>query len=163
MNKDNELREHILNLLNGGMAYSTFDEIVKDFPKEHINSIFPNGDYSFWQLLEHIRITQYITLYFMTSKNYVEPKWPDEYWPDAKIKATENDWLKSVTSFKKDMKKIVKLLMNKKTDLYSKVSNGTGQTFMREFLLIADHNSYHLGELSIMRQVLNTWGRNREI
>ena len=84
MDNDKVLREHIHNLLKGGMAYDPFDQIVRDFPADSINIKFPNGEYGAWQLLEHIRLTQFVTLDFMTSKNYVELKWPDAYWPKKK-------------------------------------------------------------------------------
>jgi hypothetical protein len=159
--KDKILREHILGLLNGGMAYDPIDKIIKDFPADSINTKFPNGEYGAWQLMEHIRLTQFVTLDFLTNKNYIELKWPDAYWPTKK-NATKKDWDESIKKFKSDMKKIQKLLMDPKTDLYGKVPNGTGQTYLREFLLIADHNSYHLGEFSIMRQVLDTWPPNHK-
>jgi len=162
MNSDVLLRKHVLNLLNGGMAYPTFDEIVSKFPQDKINKRFPHGKYNAWQLLEHIRLTQFATLDFMISQAYIELPWPSAYWPDISKKATKKDLKDTIDKFKKDRLQIEKLLMSPKIDLFSKVPNGTTQTFLREFLLIADHNSYHLGEFAIMRQVMKTWPKNHK-
>ncbi len=162
MTNDSEIRKHILKLLRGGMAYMPFDEVVADFPEKHINTIFPKGTYSFWHLLEHIRITQKGILDFMIDPKYIEPEWPKDYWPASGKKASRKNWEKSISQFKKDLKALQKMIMDPKIELLEKVPKGSGQTYLREFFLVADHNSYHLGEFSIMRQVLETWPKSRK-
>lgn len=154
---DQFLREQLVNFLKGGEAHMTFQDMIQDFPEEHMNDIFPNGDYTFWELLEHIRLTQWVVLDFMISTNYVELEWPKEYWPEKGKKATKKDWDKTVKRFNDDLEAIVLLVQDSKLDLSAKVPNGTGQIFLREFLLNIDHNSYHIGEFAIMRQVKNNW------
>src|SRR5664279_1147167 len=160
MDHDKILREHIVNLLQGGQAYAPFEEIVKGFPEEHINTIFPNGNYSAWHLLEHIRRTQEDILDFMKNPKYIEKEWPKDYWPETHEKATIKDWEKTISGFKADLQELQKMALDPKINLYEKIPHGTGQTNLREFLLVADHNAYHLGEFAIMRQVQKTWGNN---
>jgi hypothetical protein len=162
LNSDENLRQHILNLLSAESAYAPFGEIVKDFPEEKINTVFPHGNYTFWHLLEHLRLTQFDILDFMVNPGYVEPKWPDDYWPAAEKRVVKSDWNKSVKMFEKDMQDIKNLLMDSKIDLHSIVPNGETQTYLREFFIVANHNSYHIGELSIMRQVLDAWPKDRK-
>lgn len=157
MDKDKILREHIVKLLSGGQAYAPFDAIIKDFPEDHLNTIFPNGTYSAWHLLEHIRRTQNDILAFMVNPDYQEKNWPEDYWPEKGEKATKKEWDKTVAGFKNDMDQLQKMAGDPNVDLYVKIKWGDGQTNLREFLLVADHNSYHLGEFSIMRQVMKTW------
>lgn len=151
------IRENIRLLLHGEQAHMTLQEAVKDFPEEKINTIFPNGTYSSWHLLEHIRITQHDILDFMINPHYKEPEWPKDYWPAPDIKANQKTWNKSINEFLTDLKKLEALVMDKKLTITSKVPQGTTQTYIREFLLVADHNAYHIGEFAIMRQTLDTW------
>jgi hypothetical protein len=153
------LREQLIALLTGGNAHMSFEDAIKDFPMSYINDKFPNGTYSFWGLLEHIRITQHDILDFMVNKNYKEPEWPKDYWPDAGKKATEKDWKKTIELFEKDMNDLIAIVRNPNTDLNAKVLWGDGQTNLREILVVADHNAYHIGEFTIMRQVMKTWGK----
>lgn len=139
----------------------TLLDAVENFPMEKINEKAPNVSYTFWHLLEHIRITQLDILDFCVNKNYQEIKWPDKYWPKKDKLATASDWEKSIKEFKKDTKKMVALLEDEKTDLFSKISWGQGQTILREAMLIADHNAYHIGEFAILRQVTNSWPKER--
>ncbi len=160
MKEDKHIRETLLSFLQGGNAYMPFSEIVSDFPEEQMNVLFPNGTYTPWALLEHIRITQWDILDFIKNPNYQEMSWPNDYWPKSKNKATKKDWEKTVSQYKEDLAELEKIVKNPKTDLYAKIPKGTGQTIFREILLVCDHNAYHLGEFAIMRQVLKTWGKN---
>ena len=135
----------------------SFDEIIKDFPMEHINDVFPHGEYSFWQLLEHIYRTQHDLLEFMTNPDYKELEWPKGYWPEKEQKATTEDWDNTIQAYRRDLEKLIALVEDPKLDLSAKVPQGTGQIYLREFLLAIDHASYELGEFGIMRQVLNIW------
>jgi hypothetical protein len=154
---EKELRKQLVAFLRGGHAYSVFDDIVKNFPMSKINTKVPNSTYTPWGLLEHIRITQWDILDFSRNSKYKEMKWPEDYWPNPKQKGTPALWKKSVTQFKKDREEFIHLLENPKNDLNKKIPWGDGQTILREALLIIDHNSYHLGEFSILRDVMKTW------
>ena len=157
MNTDKILRQQIIKLINKSEAHMDFDETVKNFPMDHINDKFTNGTYTFWHLLEHIRITQSDILNFIVNRNYKDLEWPKDYWPAASEKADAKDWKKTIDFFHKDMKKLSDIIKNPKTDLYKKIEWGDGQTILREALLVADHNAYHIGEFAIMRQVMGTW------
>jgi len=158
--KDTELRFRLTELLTKSQAHMGLEGAVKDFPMERINDKFPNGEYSAWGLLEHMRLTQNDIWEFMDNPKYVEPEWPKDYWPDTKTTATPEMWEKSLEGFRSDLQKLVDLVNNPRTDLSAKVANGNGQTILREILVVADHNAYHTGEFAIMRQVMGTWGKN---
>ena len=151
---DLALREHLLYLLRGGGAHIKFEEVVKDFPVELINSKAAGVPYTPWQLLEHMRIAQWDILEFTRSASHVSPEWPEGYWPDKSIAAGEDDWRKSIESFRADLRAIVELVEDPATDLYAPVPHGDGQTVLREALLVADHNAYHLGALVTLRRTL---------
>jgi hypothetical protein len=157
METDKIVRSHILSLLQGGNAHVKFDKAVKYFPLGEINTVFPNLPYSPWQLLEHIRITEWDILDFIRNKNYKWIKWPEDYWPSKSKKATEKDWKNSIAMFNRDSKELERIVKNPKTDLYAKIPHGKGQTILREMLVVADHNAYHLGELVIMRRAMKIW------
>lgn len=159
MNQDKILREHLLSLFKGGNAHMTLDDAVKNYPVSGINDIFPNGEYSSWHLLEHIRRTQKDILNFIVNPNYKELNWPKDYWPERNKKATQKDWKQTIELFEKDTKALEKIVSNPKTNLYAKIPWGEGQTILREILLVADHNAYHIGEFAIIRQVMDTWNR----
>src|SRR5438270_148033 len=142
--KDRALREHLLYLLRGG-PHIKFEEVVKDFPVELINSKAAGVPYTPWQLLEHMRIAQWDILEFTRSASHVSPEWPEGYWPDKSIEAGEDDWRKSVERFLEDLRAFVELVEDPLTDLYARIEHGEGQTVLREALLVADHNAYHLG------------------
>lgn len=155
-----EIHQQLFELLDKGHAHMTLDEAVKDFPLKHINDCPPNIDYSFWALLEHIRITQWDILDFIQNPNYKEIEWPKEYWPKKSQKATAADWKKTIAYFKKDLKQLQKIAKDTSIKLDTKISHGAGQTIIRELLTVADHNAYHIGEFAILRQVCNLWPKN---
>ncbi len=158
MDQDKMLREHLIALMDEGYAHMMLDDAVKKFPQERINDIFPNGQYSAWGLLEHIRLTQWDILDFIRNSGYKDRKWPNDYWPKKGKKATKKDWDNTIAQIKKDHNELRKIVKDPKTDLYAKLlPQGTGQTTLREILVVSDHNSYHLGEFGIMRQVMGTW------
>ncbi len=154
---DTVVREHILELLAGGGAHMPFAEAVADFPLASINTPFPNGTYTPWHLLEHLRISQWDILDFMRNPNYQEMDWPKDYWPPQDQQATPEDWERTITLFQADLRTLEGLVKDARTDLYARIPHGTGQTIFREMLLVADHNAYHIGEFAIMRQVMGTW------
>lgn len=162
MNTDKYTRKELVFHLIKGHAHMTFEEAVADFPVKKMNEMFPNGGYTFWHLLEHIRRTQEDILDFIINPNYKEREWPKDYWPGKREKATKKDWDETISAFLKDRRKLQKLVENSKTDLYKKIPHGTGQTIFREIIVIVDHTAYHLGEFAIMRQALNAWGNNQK-
>jgi hypothetical protein len=154
---DNELREQLIYLLDGGGAHAKFGDVVSDMP-ENLRGTKPDGlPHSAWMLLEHLHIAQWDILEFSRNPKHESPKWPEGYWPENETPPNANAWNKSVQQFRKDLKAMQELIANPKTDLYAKIPWGDGQTILREALLIADHNSYHLGQLVDLRRLLGAW------
>jgi uncharacterized damage-inducible protein DinB len=151
------VREQVIELLNGGHAHLTFDAVIKEFPA-NLRGVKPDGaPYTAWQLLEHIRIAIWDILEFSRDAKHVSPKWPEGYWPETEKPASDEAWNKSIASVQKDLQAMQKLVEDPKTDLYAKIPHGTGQNILREALLVADHNSYHIGQLLLLRRVLGAW------
>jgi hypothetical protein len=151
------VREQVLALLRGGNAHVTFDQTIKDFPAK-LRGVKPSGaEHTVWELLEHMRIAQWDILEFSRSSKHVSPEWPHGYWPKTEKPPNSDAWDKSITSFKKDLKALEKLIEDPKTDLYAKIPHGTGQNIFREALLVADHNAYHLGQIVLLRRLLGAW------
>jgi DinB superfamily len=152
-----QLRENVLYLLDGGGAHARFDDAVKDMP-ESLRGVKPQGlPHTPWMLLEHLRMAQWDILEFSTNPKYKTPKWPDDYWPKTEVPPSAAAWDKSIEQFHKDLKTIQALVENSKTDLFAQIPWGDGQTILREALLIADHNAYHLGQLVDVRRILGSW------
>ena len=150
-------REQVLALLKGGNAHVTFERAIEDLPLK-LRGVKPKGaPHTAWQLLEHMRIAVWDILEFSRNARHVSPDWPDGYWPPAEKPPSDAAWKKSVASIKKDVDAMAKLVANPKTDLYAKIPHGTGQNILREAVLIADHNSYHTGQLVLLRRLLDAW------
>ncbi len=158
---DTALREQLLHLLRGGNAHLTFDEAVADFPPDAMNQRPPNVPYTPWHLLEHLRLAQWDILDFVRNPDYQEMRWPDDYWPAPDAEADTAAWEQTLASFRADLKAVEEIASNPKTDLAATIPHGSGQTVLREILLVADHNAYHIGEFAILRQVMGTWGRRK--
>jgi uncharacterized damage-inducible protein DinB len=154
---DAALREHVVEVLTGGHAHATFEQAVKDLPVELRGKVPKGGEYSAWQLLEHLRIAQSDILEFSRDAKHQSPKWPEDYWPKEKAPADDKAWDKSVRAFKRDLKAMSALVEDPKTDLFAKIPHGDGQTILREALLAADHNAYHVGQLVLVRKLLGAW------
>ncbi|MGD9093693.1 MAG: DinB family protein [Anaerolineales bacterium] len=157
MSNDQVVREQMLFLLGGGNAHLTFDQAVADFPLEAINSHPPNVDYTPWHLLEHIRIAQWDILEFSRDPGHVSPEWPEGYWPNPEAQADQAQWEETILSFRRDLKALQEIIKDPSTDLYSDLPHAPGYNILREILLVADHNAYHIGELAILRQVMGLW------
>jgi hypothetical protein len=157
MDADRALREHLLALLRGGQAHMTFDQAVADFPLDHINRRPPHVPYTPWHLLEHLRRTQRDILDFIRDPHYQEPHWPEDYWPPHDQETDAGGWNETVVAFRADLQALEALTRDPGTDLYARIPHGSGQTILREVLLVADHNAYHIGEFAILRQVMQTW------
>jgi len=151
---DADLRTHVIALLEGGQAHITFADAVKDFPIERAG-IRPEGSpHSAWELLEHLRIAQADIVLFSIGKDYVERKWPDDYWPSSPAPANSREWDESIESVNKDLARFIEMLKDETRDLFEPFPWADGQTLLREALLIADHNSYHLGQLMLIKRML---------
>jgi uncharacterized damage-inducible protein DinB len=156
MPEKDAVREQLIALLRGGNAHLGFDDAVKDLP-EKLRGVTPKGvPHSAWQLLEHMRIAQWDILEFSRNPKHVSPTFPEQYWPESKT-PSDADWKKSIASFKKDLQAMEDLVSDTKTDLYAKIPHGDGQNILRETLLVADHNAYHLGQLVLVRRLLGAW------
>jgi uncharacterized damage-inducible protein DinB len=154
---DGALREHLVKLLTEAQAHATFDQAVKGLPAELRGKVPKGGEHSPWQLLEHLRIAQLDILEFSRNEKHESPKWPEGSWPKEKAPGDEKAWDKSVRGFKRDLKEMVELVQDEETDLFAKIPHGDGQTVLREALLIADHNAYHVGQLVVVRRLLGAW------
>jgi hypothetical protein len=157
MDRDHMLRDHVLYLLRGGGAHLSFDKAIAGLPAK-LRGAKPAGvPYSPWRLLEHMRICQWDILDFCRNPHYKTLKFPDDYWPkeDGPLSATA--WNASVKSFQNDLKEMEKLVDDPHADLFARIPHGDGQTILREALLVADHNSYHLGQLIVVRRMLGAW------
>jgi hypothetical protein len=154
---DSALREQLIEMLEGGHAHATFDQAVKGFPIERAGTRPHGARHSAWELLEHMRLAQNDILRFSKSAEYVSPKWPEGYWPAKPEPATHNDWKESVRAFRDDLAEFQALLRDARNDLHRKFPWGDGQTLLREALVLADHNGYHLGQLVLVRRLLGEW------
>lgn len=155
---DSQLREHLVKLLDGGGAHATFNDAVKDLP-ENLRGEKPKGfPHSPWMLLEHLRLAQWDILEFSRNPKHKSPKWPDDYWPKNEAPAHAADWGKSVQQFGKDLKTMQELVKNPETDLFAPIPwADEKQTVLREALLVADHNAYHVAQLIDVRRLLGAW------
>ncbi len=151
------LRSHVLYLLGGGGAHVKFDDAIAGLPAK-LRGKRPAGlEVTPWGVLEHMRIAQWDILDFCRNPKYREMKWPDDYWPKTDGPPSAAAWEKSVNSFRADGKGMEVLVKNPRTDLFARIPWGDGQTYLREALLVADHNSYHLGQLITVRRLLGAW------
>ena len=157
MSSDDVIREQLLHLLRGGKAHMTFDQAIDGFPLESINSKPPNVSDSPWQLLEHLRIAQRDILEFIRDPDHVSPAWPEGYWPPKDEEADQSRWQQTIQAFRSDIKELEAIVEDRTADLHADLPHAEGFTILREILLVADHNAYHIGEFAILRQVMGTW------
>jgi len=151
------LREHLENLLTGGGAHVDWKATFSGVPPK-MRGVRPSGvPYSLWELLEHLRIAQWDILEFSRDAKHVSPEWPKGYWPDSQAPPNAKAWDKSLKLFARDLATMKKIVASPKTDLFAKIPHGTGQTILRETLLVADHNAYHLGQALTVRRLLGIW------
>jgi len=157
MKNETSLQEHLLNLLKGDGAHADFETAVKDLPA-NLRGKRPQGaEHSAWEVLEHLRIAQWDILEFIRNPKHVSPEFPSGYWPRSETPPSEKAWDQAVAAFRADQKAIGDLLANDSTDLFAPLLHAEDKTILREMLLVADHNSYHLGELVLLRRLLGAW------
>ena len=151
------LREQLVYLLKGGGAHVHFEDALNGLPA-NLRGTFAQGlKHTAWQLLEHSRIAQWDILEFSRNAKHVSPDFPGGYWPKTPMPPDDAAWDKSAREFLGDLAAMVNLVQNPRTDLCKKISHGDGQTVLREALLLADHNAYHLGQLVDLRRALGAW------
>ena len=157
MADDKALREQLVKFLDWRDAHVGFDAAVKGIPPR-LRGVVPAGwEYSAWQLVEHLRIAQADILEFCVNPKYKEKKWPDDYWPKSPAPRGAAAWSASVAVYRRDRKAFQRLAANPKIDLFATIPHGTGQTCLREILLVVDHASYHVGQIVTLRRQLGIW------
>jgi len=149
---DRLLRDQLLYLLKGGGAHISFDDAMRDWPVQLTGAKVANFPHTAWMLLEHMRLAQWDILEFSRNSKHVSPPWPEGYWPTSETPPNEQAWTASVAAFKKDLRTMERLVADRGVDLYARIPWGDGQTILREALLVADHNAYHLGQLVMLRK-----------
>jgi hypothetical protein len=159
-NPDASLRKHVVELLTGGNAHVTIADTVADFPAEKRGAYANGQEHTGWQLLEHMRIAQWDILEFSRTPGHVSPDFPDGYWPKTPAPQDDAEWTKSVQSVASDLRAMIRLLTNPRTDLFAALPWGDGQTVLREALVLADHNAYHVGQMVDLRRALGIWKKS---
>lgn len=156
MKKENELIEELVFLLQKGNARVSTDEALSGIPFEKINTRVNGLPYTLWCLTEHLRIAQWDLVEFCSNPRHQSPEWPTGYWP-AQENVSDKLWLKCLGEIKADRERMIRLLRNADGDLFTPFPYGTGQNLCREALVLADHNSYHTGEIVVLRRLLGIW------
>jgi hypothetical protein len=159
---DQAVRDQLLYLLNGGNAHMSFDEVVERFPLDQINAFAPNTPYTPWHIVEHMRLCQLDILDYIRDPNYVEPPFPEGVWPARDEQADQDRWEGTLAGFRNDLQAFKHMVQDEGTDLYAGLPHAPQHNILREILVAADHNAYHIGELGALRQVMGNWpeGRN---
>jgi hypothetical protein len=154
---DKELREQVADLLRKGNAHVGFEPALEGWPADLYGARPDGSPHTAWQLLEHLRIAQWDILEFSRNPQHESPAWPEGYWPSAAAPPGEAAWNESIRKFQRDLRAMIRLVRDPKNDLHKRIPHGTGQTLLREALVLADHNSYHLGQLVLLRRLLGAW------
>ena len=157
MTDERALRIHVQYLLEGGGAHVNFDDALAGFPAELRGRRARGVPYTAWRLVEHMRIAQWDILEFSRNPKHVSPEFPDGYWPSGHAPPNANAWKRSIAAFRADLAAMRKLVKNPESDLFTPFPHGDGQTLLREALLVADHNAYHIGQLVMLRRLLGAW------
>jgi len=156
---ERSLRRHLAKVLAWEDAHVGFDKAVARIPPR-LRGVQPAGlPYSAWQLLEHLRLAQADILDFCVNPRYRAPKWPADYWPKKPQPPRSASWRQSIAAFRADRRALIRLLADPALDLHASIPHGEGQTYLREFLLVADHGAFHVGELVILRRLLGIWNQ----
>ena len=157
MTNDASLRDLLGKMLEWQDAHASFDTAVADLPAD-LRGKQPVGlPYSCWQLVEHLRLAQHDILDFCVNPNYKEMNWPDDYWPASPAPPSPDAWDASIEAFRRDRRALQQIAADSKVDLTARIPHGTGQTFLREIVLAADHAAYHVGQLVAVRRLLGAW------
>jgi hypothetical protein len=154
---DKALREHLRKLLTSSEAHIDWKSAVDDIPPKLRGAKLLGSPHTLWELLEHARIAQWDILEFSRNPKHVSPDFPSGYWPESSAPPNDAAWDKSVKAFEADLEAMAKLVANPETDLFAPIPHGEGQTILREALVLADHNAYHLGQFVLVRRMLGSW------
>jgi hypothetical protein len=154
---EKQILEQLTSLLTQANAHITFEDSVANIPFDILCKKPENLPYSIWMLVEHIRIAHADILDFCINADYKALKWPEEYWPMEESPKDEKDWQRSLGQIRKDRDNLIAVLSQPGVDLFSPFPHGDGQNLFREALLIADHTSYHTGQIILIRRLLNDW------
>lgn len=151
------LREQLADLLGKGNAHSSWQDILGDIPEAIRGTKPPRAPHTAWQLLEHLRIAQWDILEFSRNPKHVSPKFPQGYWPETEMPPSVTAWETSMKAFERDLAEMQEMVRNPKTDLFARIPHGDGQTILREALVLADHNAYHLAQIVLLRRMQGAW------
>ena len=154
---DNVVREHLVKLLRGGQAFTTFETAIENVNPKLRNKRPADNIHSVWENLEHIRIAQEDFLKYSIDPEWKSPDWPEGYWPNDKSEINDGKWNNSIDSFINDREQIIKLVLQENIDLTSKIPHTEVHTYLREILIASEHNAYHLGQILTTRKLLNDW------
>ena len=157
MSLDRLLRDQLEEFLQGGHAHLGFEAVMAGLPRELRGKKADPDLPTPWQLLEHLRISQWDILEFCRNPQYVSPPWPEGYWPKTDAPPEEGAWERSVSAFSRDLRDLRALVHDEKNDLQTPFPHGQGQTLLREAILTIDHNAYHLGQMVSLRRLLDAW------
>ena len=153
---DDTMRQVVLELLRGGQAHISPDKALAGLPSDLRHARSGNAPHSIWEELEHMRLAQEDILRFTVEPSWKSPEWPAGYWPSPDSAPTDAMWSKTLAGFRADLKAMCKLVEDRSIDLTAKIPHGEGQTYLREALLVADHNAYHLGQIVQLRKLLGS-------
>lgn len=157
MTNSRALRAQLVRLQSWSDAHADFDRAVADLPARKRGMVPKGLQHSAWQLVEHIRLAQADILEFCIARDYQEKAWPADYWPTSPKPPSHRAWTSSLAGYRRDRRRLERLIMNPRRNLLAKVPAGTGQTYLREYLLVADHTAYHVGQLVTLRRLLGCW------
>jgi len=157
MNHDQALREQLAKVIDWNEAHADFHAAVDGFPAKLRGRVPEGFPYSAWQLLEHIRLALWDILEFSRDARHESPKWPEGYWPTTPEPPSSDAWDKSVKAIQEHLEAMQKFINDPSRDLFAPLPHGTGQTLLRQALLVGDHNAYHIGQLVLLRKALGTW------
>ncbi len=154
---DRALRDQVADLLAWEDAHADLDRVVEGMPADRWATAAPGLPHTLWQLLEHLRLTQLDILDFCRNPDYTQPRWPDDYWPAASDRPSADAVARSLAAYRRDRDGLAAMARDPKIDLFARIPHGSGQTYLRELLLVADHTAYHLGQMVAVRQALGAW------
>jgi len=159
MSNDSELRKQLVHLLSVRQAHMDFEDAVADFPTDQINSKAPNCEYSYWHLIEHLRLAQRDILDYIQTDDYQWPNFPDDYWPPRAAETDPAGWQRTLERFGSDRRQLIEVIRDPRVDLLAPLANSGEHehNILREIHVVASHNAYHTGELGILRQVAGLW------
>lgn len=153
MEQEQQLRDHLEKLMRMGQAFRPFEELLQGISVQEAGKRVAGLPYTIWQLLEHLRFAQHDILDFCRNPNYQTPEWPDDYWPAAEAPADQATLDQTLQVIKQDLDAMVQLVQDTEQDLFARIPHGNGQTLLREAMLVAEHNAYHLGQIVVLRRL----------